>query len=238
MDMTLQSEPNPAILFAKLAKIMGTLKRLGKSGHNQLQRYDFVTDADVLDTLRPLLSESNIALFSSMVDKDLRDAGKTEKGAPKTHAVITFQFTLCCGDTGVTYTSNWTGEAIDSGDKSISKAATSALKYWLLKTFMLSTGDPSDDADNESPEYSKPTPPPPQKAPPAPTGNTASTSNEAVQGQQSQSAGTGLKTPNNGTSEKKGDTDKIGHVWHHGDQRQFDVTHLETKMRKMALASI
>jgi|GEM_PF-4547377 len=55
-------------------------------------------------------------------------------------------YTLACGDTGATITTRWTGEAADSQDKGINKAATAALKYWLLKTFLISTGDEDPDA--------------------------------------------------------------------------------------------
>lgn len=152
MDTAPNTATNPAALFQKLAIIMGQVTRLKKTGRNNAQNYAFATDADVLDTLRPMLAEQHIAFFASMVECKFGSAGNTSSGKPQTHVKATFEFILCCGDTGVTYTSRWTGEAIDSGDKAVSKAATSALKYWLLKTFMMSTGDTQDDPDVESPE--------------------------------------------------------------------------------------
>ena len=44
----------------------------------------------------------------------------------------------------------WTGESLDTQDKGITKAATSAEKYFLMKTFVISTGDAKDDPDSQS----------------------------------------------------------------------------------------
>src|SRR4051812_43643550 len=98
METALQTEYNPATLFTKLAKVMGAISRLKKTGQNNDQNYKFVTDADLLDTIRPLLAEQNVALIAGMTDCVLSSAGTTKNGVPKTHAQVTFDFTLCCGD--------------------------------------------------------------------------------------------------------------------------------------------
>jgi len=65
------------------------------------------------------------------------------------HTVAKFEFTFVCADTGESKTLTWYGEANDGQDKGISKAATSAEKFFLLKTFICSTGDPTDDPDSD-----------------------------------------------------------------------------------------
>lgn len=124
------------LLFGKLAKVMGKLERLPKRGHNAHFNYDFVTDGDVSDAVRRALAKEGIAFFASL--DSITQEGK------KTIAQFTYTF---ADETGATYSCQWAGEAIDGQDKGIAKAATSALKYFLLKTFMLSTGDPMDDTD-------------------------------------------------------------------------------------------
>jgi len=127
-----------ASLFAKLARVMGKLKKLPKTGYNTHFKYKFVTDGDVSDAVRAALASEGVAFFASLQ--------LLEQEAKKTRAQ--FIFTFADGETGATWSCNWTGEAIDTQDKGIAKAATSALKYFLLKTFVLSSGDPTDDNDN------------------------------------------------------------------------------------------
>lgn len=132
-------------LFAKLARVLGNLERLPKSGHNSHFNYDFVTDGDVSDAVRKALASENVAFFASMV-RTVADGKKT---------VADFVYTFADGETGVTWSCKWTGEAIDSQDKGVAKAATSALKYFLLKNFILSSGDQADDTDADAPQQPK-----------------------------------------------------------------------------------
>jgi len=143
-----------ASLYTKLAKVMGSLTRIPKSGHNTHFNYDFVTDTDVSDAIRKALAKEGIAFFASM-----REVQRDEK-----KVTAHFVFTFADGETGATWSCEWNGEAIDTQDKGIAKAATSALKYFLLKTFILSTGDPTDDSDaSNGKEDQKPKPKKPAK---------------------------------------------------------------------------
>jgi len=137
-----------AALFAKLAKVMGKLKKLPKTGYNTHFKYKFVTDGDVSDAVRAALASEGVAFFASLQLVSSEDGGKTKRGDVITKTLAEFIFTFADGETGATWSCNWTGEAIDTQDKGIAKAATSALKYFLLKTFVLSAGDPTDDSDN------------------------------------------------------------------------------------------
>lgn len=147
-----EQETNNAVLFAKMARVMGQLKRLKKSGHNNFFNYDFATEADVSDTIRELLAEQNIGLFTSMPGYEKMDAGVTKANVLQYNTIVHMEITLACGDSGATFTTQWYGEAITTDDKGLNKAATSAVKYWLMKTFLLSTGDSADDPDNSGAE--------------------------------------------------------------------------------------
>lgn len=154
-----------AQLYAKLARIMGKTERIAKQGRNDFHHYDFVTDADVLDFFRPLFAAENVALLPRMVSAEQLEVGTTKAGDKKYKTRAKFEFTLVCGDTGATYTCDWYGESNDNEDKGINKAATAALKYWLLKTFMASTGDLDEDTDatgedGKTQATTKPTPKP------------------------------------------------------------------------------
>ena len=126
-------------LFAKMVKVMARMERIPKRGRNTHFNYDFVTDADVLDEVRKALVEEGVALFVSFDEAIRRDEGGVTVGK--------FTLTFADVDSGQTHSVNWVGEGQDKQDKGAAKAATSAVKYALLKTFLISTGDEADDPD-------------------------------------------------------------------------------------------
>lgn len=139
-----------ATLFKKLAAVMGDLSRVEKTGKNAFHGYEFATDADISDAVRPILAKHGIALWVSMVESSRESVELPSKqGARQSiRYTATFEFTFGCAETGATITSRWTGEALDTEDKGYNKCATAAEKYFFLKTFALSTGDLDDDADS------------------------------------------------------------------------------------------
>lgn len=141
----------PLGLYMKLCKVMAQINRLPKTGYNKAQNYAFASESDLTDMIRPLLANEGVFLFSSM-DAVEQSPIESKNGAIGTHATVTMTFTFIDAETGELRASTWTGEAMDYQDKSINKAATAALKYFLLKTFLISTGETDDDADNATPE--------------------------------------------------------------------------------------
>lgn len=142
-------EPKPLGLYSKMALIMGTIKGIGKKGKNQHFNYEFARAEDVTNVIRLKLSEHGIAFFASIVDvKQTATEKKTKSGVPYMKTLATFAFTFVDGETQQERTSTWTGEADDESDKGVNKASTAAEKYFLLKTFLIHTGD-QPDADSE-----------------------------------------------------------------------------------------
>jgi len=143
-------ETTNAKLFMKMAAVMGKCRTITKGGTNTFDKYDYVRADDISIRIGALLAAEGIMFLPSMVLCETSEY-TTQKGGTNFRTVAHFQMTFACNETGATYTSMWSGEAIDRSDKSISKAATSAVKYFLLKTFLLSGGD-DDDSDAASPE--------------------------------------------------------------------------------------
>lgn len=143
MDTNTTPNPNNS-LAARIARVMLQINRLPKSGYNSKQNYKYVQDEDVLDTLRPLLAQEGIVVFASV--ESVEQSLSTSDTSSALHTLVYFIFTMTC-ETGEKIECRWAGEANDWGDKGVSKAATLAQKYWLLKTFLLSSGDPADDPD-------------------------------------------------------------------------------------------
>jgi ERF superfamily protein len=141
----------PVGLPMKMVKIMGAVGNVAKGGTNSQQGYKFMQSDDVLDAIRVEMVKNNVAVFAKAIGYELTE-GTTKSGNPNYHAVVQFEFMLVDADSGETMSCTWYGESIDTSDKSFSKAGTSAMKYWLLKTFMISAGEP--DADTDTPERS------------------------------------------------------------------------------------
>jgi hypothetical protein len=143
-----------AALFAKMARVMGQLSRVPKAARNQHHGYNYASADDVYDAVRAALAAEKVAFLPKFVS--YRQERLENSKNIRTWA--TFDFTFACGDTGATWTCRWEAEADDTQDKGLNKVATAALKYFLLKTFVISTGDTEDTDEGE--------PTPAQKAQP------------------------------------------------------------------------
>ena len=148
-------------LYAKMSTIMGQVSQIDKDSQmkgGQLN-YKFVSDAAVFHKMRGLLVEHSIALFASMtaVEQDRIVVGEDKFGNAKDkfHTRARFEFTLVDSETGESHMSTWYAESEDSVDKGVNKCATAALKNWLLKTFIIPTGD-----DPDAPNGAELQPPP------------------------------------------------------------------------------
>jgi len=147
------SSPMPTTpgLAVKLARVMDGVSRVRKSGFNQHHQYKFATDADVSDEVRSLLASEGVAFLPSMDSiEDIRAGEKLRL----VRASFTMRFVD--GATGEVLACKWFSEAMDSQDKAINKAATAAVKYFLLKTFLISTGEENDPDAGPGPQRQRP----------------------------------------------------------------------------------
>lgn len=138
-----------ASLFRKMTAVMARLERIPKNGElsvNGQVRYKFARNEDVADAIRLAMAEEHLGLFVSVdrVERDVYDAFYSNGKSVKNRTTVYFTFTFVDGDSGAERSVSWVGEAEGGDDKAISKAATMAEKYFLLKTFILSTGDEPD----------------------------------------------------------------------------------------------
>lgn len=133
-------------LAAKLARVMGRVGWVEKRGQNTAQNYAFVTEADVLNTVRPLLAEEGIAVIPTVEKLTFREIQGSSKVIPVATVFMSFLFT----DGVEQYTVVTVGEGMDSGDKAVYKAMTGALKYAIRQVVLVSTGDDPEKDDRTS----------------------------------------------------------------------------------------
>ncbi len=139
----------PKSLISKLAEAMNEVGRIPKNGRNDFHKYDYVTEADLVEAIRGKLAEKKVFLFTSV--EATAHAGE-----------ITEVFTLHTfvdGESGEQFQVKGYGQGQDKGDKGGYKAQTGAMKYALMKNFLVATGD--------DPEQTPPAPPKQQAKAPA-----------------------------------------------------------------------
>lgn len=126
-----------ATLYKKIAAVMGASDRVPKRGRNKFHNYDYATEADLVESLRGLLAEQGLAFLVSVVSQE-RIPSEMKAGD---FTRVELEFTLACADTGESVSCRMWGEGQDPGDKGLYKAYTGAVKYFLMKTFLIPTGD-------------------------------------------------------------------------------------------------
>lgn len=143
--------PAGSPLATKLAAVMGAVKRVPKRGTNQHFNYKFAKDDDVATAIRKELSDRGVMLYAQVDGCDRYVVGKTSNGAEKALTTLRMTFTFVDGESGDAMALPWLGCGLDTEDKGIPKAMTSGEKYFLLKTFLVPTGDESADPDAAGP---------------------------------------------------------------------------------------
>jgi hypothetical protein len=176
MNESLEMMKAMASLFRKKAAVMQALEGgIAKSGENTHFNYKFMTASEIKHTVGRLfaqhgisLSMSGIATESAVTLIEKKDF-KTKETSVKEVAIlrIQFQISLCDVDTGAVEQSFWFGEAGAGDDKAASKAATSALKYYLISNLLIADKEEDKrDTDNQKrrPAEDQPAPRPQQSA--------------------------------------------------------------------------
>ena len=129
-------------LVTKLANIMGLLGSVQKLGVNTNQKYKFVRETDVVEALKPLLAEAHLFLHQTVTSCVMEPLYKTASGATMFLTTVHVDFQWFDGESGETLAvATFIGTGADTGDKGAYKAMTGAEKYFLMKTFLISTGD-------------------------------------------------------------------------------------------------
>lgn len=141
------------------AKILAAMKEMGrvdKDGYNDFQKYAYVSEANMIEAIRDKVMAAGLVIIPSQVSCLSQPVPSGEKSQKYLTEVCT-EYTIIDTDSGDSLAVKFFGQGIDSGDKGIYKATTGANKYFLMKTFMIPTGD---DPEDEKPKTGsrKPTP--------------------------------------------------------------------------------
>lgn len=143
-------------LVGKLSQIMVDTPWVEKKGRNSFFNYDYAKESDILDAVREKLATHGIFVFTSIENMEFRETPKrTRDGSPVNMVFVKTKHTFADSDSGESIEVHGYGCGEDSGDKAIYKAITGAMKYFVSKNFLMSTGD---DPEREDDKDAKPTP--------------------------------------------------------------------------------
>ena len=134
----------------KFVEVMRECSHVTKNGTNDFHKYKYTTAADVLEKVNASLTKHGIA---SVVTPNLlsMQAVTTAKGNVEQLATVEVVITLIDSESGETLTLKGLGSGQDSGDKSIAKAQTMAIKYAYLNSLAIATND-DPEADSKTDE--------------------------------------------------------------------------------------
>jgi len=113
-----------------------------KDRKNEQQGYKFRGIDDMYNALNKHLSDEGVFCTSEVL-KDEREERLTKNGWLLMYSILTMKFTFFAED-GSSVSSTTIGEAMDTGDKSMNKAMSTAYKYALMQIFCIPTEEDKD----------------------------------------------------------------------------------------------
>jgi hypothetical protein len=135
-------------LRQKLAEVRRRIGYIQKRGHNERFNYSYVTAADIAGSVGDILSELGVVVIPSLENITYESA--PSRGETTRMAQVVMAYTFSDVDSGEEIVAKVAGQGLDTGDKAPYKAMTGALKYALLQSFLLATGDDPEDERMET----------------------------------------------------------------------------------------
>ncbi len=126
-------------LRQKLAEVRRRIGYVQKRGHNERSNYSYVTAADIAGSVGDILAELGVVIIPRLEEISYESA--VGRGEATRMARVVMAYTFADVDSGEEIIAKVAGQGLDPGDKAPYKAMTGALKYALLQSFLLATGD-------------------------------------------------------------------------------------------------
>ena len=133
--------PQELNLREKFAEVRRRLGYVQKRGHNERHNYSYVTAADLAGSVGDILAELGVVVIPQL--KSI--STETPRSSSDRIARVVMNYRFVDARSGEELSVRVAGEGADPGDKAPYKAMTGALKYALLQSFLLATGDDPED---------------------------------------------------------------------------------------------
>ena len=139
-----RSRPAPLNLRQKLAEVRRRSSYIQKRGHNERFNYSYVTAADIAGAVGDALAELEVVVIPRLESISHENISPNQ-GYPDHLTRVVMTYTFMDVNSAEELTVKMPGEGRDPGDKGPYKAMTGALKYALLQSFLIATGDDPED---------------------------------------------------------------------------------------------
>ena len=123
-------------IYTAIVEIMDDIKSIGKDRYNKMQSYSFRGIDDVYNALQPALIKHKVFCVPT-VKSVKREDGVSAKGTPLKYTVVDVDYEFTSAEDGSSVKISMSGEAMDSGDKSLNKALSAAYKYACFQLFCI-----------------------------------------------------------------------------------------------------
>lgn len=149
---------SPRSVDQKLAAIQAAGTRVKKNGYNAFHKYNYASEADVVDHVREILTQHNCAVTTGVVPGTLQ----VQHSDKKTMCWAEMFATLIDGHTSETITTTVASYSESNDDKAVFKMLTGGKKYALMLLFNIATGDDPERDEKPAPlKRTAPLAPPP-----------------------------------------------------------------------------
>ena len=128
-------------LREKFVEVRRRLGYIQKRGHNELRNYSYILAADLVGSVGDILAELGVVIIPQLQSIST----ETPRSSTERIARIIMNYRFFDTNSGEELTVRVAGEGADVGDKAPYKAMTGALKYALLQSFLLASGDDPED---------------------------------------------------------------------------------------------
>ena len=131
-------------LKEKLAEVRRRIGYIQKRGHNERFNYTYVTAADLASAVGDALADLGVVIVPRL-ESIAYESVSPNQGYPDRFTRVVMTYTFMDVNSAEELTVKMPGEGRDPGDKGPYKAMTGALKYALLQSFLIATGDDPED---------------------------------------------------------------------------------------------
>ena len=116
-------------------------------GQTGRETYPYVSGGKLLSVIRPIMDEVGLILLQEVVDIDNQRQDYSTKNGPKTSMFtsVRMKFTWVDAETGEKVEELFCANGMNDWDKGLGSALTYGERYFLMKTFHISTNE--DDVD-------------------------------------------------------------------------------------------
>ncbi len=130
------------LIFEKMPAVMSEIGSISKDRTNPVQGYPFRGIDDIYQAFQGVLAKHCVFCTTNVLEMT-REERTSRNGTTLLYTILKVQYTFHASD-GSNVSCIVAGEAMDSGDKGVPKALSSAMKYCFLQTFCIPTAETKD----------------------------------------------------------------------------------------------